>query len=195
MSGTLRPEVLLAVGYAAFLAGVAAALEWLARHIHRRAERYRMVGFKYHPHLDVWECPTGQHLHRHKGLPERRMVRYRAPAQVCNACGLKHRCTDSDQGREIAQSLCLWLETEVGRFHRGLSLALLLLAQFILALELWRFPAQRERFVLICGLAPMTLIWAKMVARFRVKTPSPAGFRAGRVAYATDESAPEPVRK
>ena len=169
MSVGLHPEVLLASGYAAFLAAVAAALEFLARHTHRRAERYRIVGFKYHRHLDMWECPTGQHLHRHKGPLEHRIVRYRAPAHACNACGLKHHCTDSDQGREIAQSTLLWLETEVGRFHRGLSLALLLLAQFILGLELWRFPSEGERLVLLCALAPLTLTWTKMLARFRTK--------------------------
>jgi hypothetical protein len=169
MNGGLHPEVLLAIGYAAFLGGVAAILELLARHTHRRAERYRIVGFKYHRYLDVWECPTGQHLHRHKVPPEHRIVRYRAPAHVCNACGLKHRCTTSDEGREIAQSTLLWLETEVGRFHRGLSLALLLLAQFILGLELWRFPSERERLVLLCALAPLTLTWAKMLTRFRTK--------------------------
>jgi len=177
MSGDLHPEVWLAIGYAAFLAGVAATFELLARHTHRRAERYRIVGFKYHRHLDVWECPTGQHLHRRQGVPEHRVVRYRAPAHACNACGLKPCCTDSDHGRELVQSTLLWLETEVGRFHRGLSLALLLLAQFILGLELWRFPSERERLVVLCALTPITLTWLKLVARFRSRAASTAALQ------------------
>ncbi len=163
------PEVWLALGYALFLAGVAAALELLARHTHRRAERYHTIGFTYHHGLDVWICPTGQHLHRHTAHPEGRAARYRAPAHTCNACSIKHRCTDSDQGREIVQTSHLWLETEVGRFHRGLSLALLLLAQIILLIELLRPSALGERAALLTGLAPIALAWMRMVLRFRAQ--------------------------
>src|SRR5215469_1905577 len=139
MNQSPHPEVLLAVGYSLFLAGAATLLELLARHTQRRAEQYRVLGFKFHRHLDAWECPTGAHLHRSDHHQEYRVARYRAPAHICNGCIIKHRCTDSDGGREIIRTSFTWLETEVGQFHRGLSISLLLLAQFILGIELLRF--------------------------------------------------------
>ena len=57
-------EVLLASAYAVFLIFVAFGLEIVARHSHHRAERSHLAGFKYHPHHDIWECPTGQRLMR-----------------------------------------------------------------------------------------------------------------------------------
>ncbi|HVB28258.1 MAG TPA: hypothetical protein VNG91_00470, partial [Terriglobia bacterium] len=90
-------EVLMAAGYALFLVAVAAMLEWLARHSHRRSERMRVTGFKYHQEFDHWECPTGQLLRRHSTDHQRRIVRYRAPGHVCNCCHKKIDCTDSDE--------------------------------------------------------------------------------------------------
>lgn len=40
----MTPEVLLAACYAAFLVSAALGLEWLSRHTHRRALRYRTAG-------------------------------------------------------------------------------------------------------------------------------------------------------
>jgi hypothetical protein len=52
------------------------------------------------------------------------LVRYRAPAHICNACSIKHLCTESEGGREIEHNPDSWLESEIARFHRGVSLAL-----------------------------------------------------------------------
>ena len=144
MIGNLHPEVLLAAGYALFLMLVALGLEWFGRHSHRRSGQFRTAGFKYHGHLDVWECPCGHHLHRHYHDPARGIVRYRAPAHTCNACAKKPDCTDSDQGREIAHSSLAWVASEAGRFHRGISLALLVLAAFILTVEMFRHETARS---------------------------------------------------
>jgi len=132
-------EVLMASGYALFLAAVAAVLEWLARHSHRRSEQMRVAGFQYHGEFDLWECPTGQHLRRHSADHQRRIVRYRAPAHACNACHAKIDCTDSEDGREIEHRPDSWLQSELRRFHRGISLALLLLAGLILAAEVVQY--------------------------------------------------------
>ena len=61
---TIHPEVLLAVGYAIFLVGIALGLDLLARHSHARSERYRTAGFTYHPTNDAWVCPEDQLLVR-----------------------------------------------------------------------------------------------------------------------------------
>ena len=121
--------MLLAAGYAVFLIVVALALEAAARFAHRRAERFRVSSFTYHPTLNVWECPAGERL-----FPTE-PHRYRAPAHTCNACSLKHACTDSHRGREIVISPLDWLETEIGRFHRGMSMGLLVLVVWLLGFE------------------------------------------------------------
>jgi len=164
-------EVLLAIGYAVFLALIALGLELLARHTQKRAEQYRIAGFKYHHHLDAWECPTGQPLHRQPERMATRIARYRAPAHACNSCAFKTWCTDSDDGREITRSSMLWFETEIGRFHRGISLALLLLAQFICVIELLRFHSAIEWQLLACVLAPLSLYWIKLLLKFRLSSP------------------------
>ena len=95
----MTPEVVLAAGYAGLLMAGAFVLEWLSAHTHRRSLRYRTAGFAYDEEHDHWECPEGEHLWPHEFDHERRLVRYRAKAHVCNACPSKDACTDSDRGR------------------------------------------------------------------------------------------------
>ena len=128
-------EAVLATGYASFLILAAFAIEWVSAHTHRRALRYRTAGFTYEQHLDAWQCPEGEHLWPHEFDSERRLVRYRAKAHVCNACHRKPDCTDSDRGREIVRPVDPWPHSEAGRFHRGLSLVLVALATLIAVVE------------------------------------------------------------
>ncbi len=117
-------ESLLAAGYGVFLALVALAIDALARHSHRRSELYRTGGFTYQAHLDAWECPEGERLHRIETDLQRRLARYGARAHVCNACPRKPDCTDSDTGREVTRMLDPWPHSEAGRFHRVIALAI-----------------------------------------------------------------------
>jgi len=144
MIGSFHIELVLAAGYAGFLIVVASGLEWFGRHSHRRSGQFRTAGFRYHSHLDVWECPSGHHLHPHYRDPVREVVRYRAPAKTCNACARKNDCTDSDHGREIIHSFESWIETQTGKFYRVLSLTLLFLATLILVTEIFRYPTLPE---------------------------------------------------
>lgn len=148
-------EVFLAGGYALLLVGVAAILEIVARHAHRRSEHYRNSGFIYKQKLDVWECPTGHHLTREQTDFERKTAQYRAPAHKCNDCNIKNNCTDSDDGRVLESRLDAWLQSELNRFHRGISLALLLLAVLILAVEMFEHQAPRDWLVLVALLLPI----------------------------------------
>ena len=124
-------EALLGAGYAVALVAAAMVLEWLSAHTHRRSLRYRTAGFEYHAEHDVWICPEGEHLWPHQHDHERRLVRYRARAHVCNRCPAKGRCTDSEQGREIVRPLDPWPHSEAGRFHRVISLMLVALAAVV----------------------------------------------------------------
>jgi Transposase DDE domain len=137
-------EVWIVGAYALFLALSAWVLERLARHSHRRSEQYHLSGFRYRHELDLWECPAGRELHRHQTDHRRRIVRYRAAAETCNACRLKPYCTDSSEGREIEHRADSWISSELRRFHYGLSLGLLMLAALILVLEVIRYHQPLE---------------------------------------------------
>jgi hypothetical protein len=74
----------------------------------------------------------------------------------------KSSCTDSDTGREVTRSLDPWLQTEIGRFHQGLSLVLALLAGLILTIAVLRNHADADMLVL----GP-TLLVAVLAVRHR----------------------------
>jgi hypothetical protein len=166
MISGIHVEVFLAGMYALFLVGVSFLLELLARHTHRRSERYRKSGFVYFQKLDQWECPMGRQLVRVETDFQRRVAYYRAPAHACNACSLKKNCTDSDDGRLLESRLDSWLESELCRFHRGISLSLLLLATVLLAAESFRHTEPRDVLFLSCLLVPIGMVETKLFASF-----------------------------
>jgi uncharacterized membrane protein len=156
-------EVVLTASYAIFLVGVAFTLEFVARHSHQRSERYRHSGFVYVRTMDVWECPASRQLRRIDTDDQRRVVHYRAAADECNACALKNNCTDSNDGRLLKTHLDSWVESELRRFHRGISLALLVLATLILVAETVRHAEPRELLLLGCLLMPVGLTEVKLL--------------------------------
>lgn len=162
----MHPDVLMVAGYAILLVGVAAVLELVARQSHHLSEQFHVAGFTYHPQLDAWKCPMGQHLDRKESDYERRLILYQAPAHVCNACHCKSDCTDSDDGRKIEHRLDSWLRSEIRRFHRGLSLVLLLLASLILAAETSRRDSSRDWLLLGVLLALIGVFGMRLLASF-----------------------------
>ncbi len=111
--------------------------------------RFRTAGFTYDQTHDHWKCPEGQHLWPHEFDHERRLVRYRAKAHVCNGCPRKEACTDSDRGREIVRPLDPWPHSEAGRFHRGISLMMIVLSAMILTVEGIRHHEPAETALLL----------------------------------------------
>jgi hypothetical protein len=168
-------EALLAAGYAVFLLAGAYGLDVMARHTHRRSDRYATAGFTYHPHLDAWECPTGEHLRRVELDHDRRLVRYRGAASVCNACPMKDSCTDSDEGREIAQALDPWPHSEAGRFHRGICVAMIALAVLVAILGVVRNNQPAELLLLLAVLGASIVALLRAAEGFRA---TPSGFPA-----------------
>jgi hypothetical protein len=176
---------MLAAGYAAFLTCGAFALEWLSAHTHRRALRYRTVGFSYNADHDHWQCPEGEQLWPHEFDRELRLVRYRARAQVCNGCPSKPRCTDSDHGREIVRPLDPWPHSEAGRFHRVISLLLVALSALILLVEVARNHARAETALLLVLLMATALAARWLLRDLRVHPtnfPVPSGSQGMRLA-------------
>jgi hypothetical protein len=155
-------EFVLALVYAIFLAVLAFLLELAARHAHRRSLTVSTIGFTYHPERDIWRCPEDQHLFPIFADAIKGTVVYRAHAETCNACRSKSVCTDSDRGRLIERKSPGRLQYGMQRFHRGVSLTLLILASLILAVEICRVSGFYPRTVLVAIL----LFFGALVIRF-----------------------------
>jgi len=76
----------------------------------------------------------------------------------------KAACTDSDQGREIERRTVNELEYGIQRFHRGISLTLLILATLILVIELCRTGGLYPRIVIVSALALFCLFIQRLSA-------------------------------
>jgi hypothetical protein len=192
-----HPEVFLAGGYAIFLLVCAGTLEWLSAHTHRRALRFRTAGFAYDEQLDAWQCPEGQHLWPHEFDHERRLVRYRAKAHICNGCPRKDACTDSDRGREIVRPLDPWPHSEAGRFHRILSLIMVGLAGLVLSVESVRHHAPGEAILLVALLVVTALVasWlARDIRAHPANFPTAAPSHGLRMAIAAGDGSRPPSR-
>ena len=136
------------------------ALEFLARAHFHRAERYAHTGFAYDAELDRYECPQGELLTLHTFDDRNKLAIYKAPASSCNECVLKAFCTPHDEGRHVYRSLAEFHETDVGRFHRWLSLLILVVALAFSAgglLAWWNKPG--EWLLVIATGISLVLLW------------------------------------
>ena len=166
MISGVHVEVVLAASYAIFLVGVAFVLEFLARHSHKRSEHYRNSGFVYFQKMDLWECPAGRQLlrietdyqHRLSTIVRLQTHATHAPSRITAPIPT----TDAS----LESHLDSWVESELRRFHRGISLALLLLATVILVAETVRHAEPRELFLVGCLLVPVGLAETKLFASF-----------------------------
>jgi hypothetical protein len=174
----VSPEVLLALGYAGALVLGALVLEWLSAHTHRRSLRWRTAGFTFVAEHDHWVCPEGEHLWPHEFDRERRLVRYRAKAHVCNGCPSKAACTDSSDGREIVRPLDPWPHSEAGRFHRVIALLMMVLALLVLVAAGVRHhsPAEAAALLGAFGATLGVALWlARDLRRHPANFPAPTG--------------------
>ncbi|HEY8717821.1 hypothetical protein [Pengzhenrongella sp.] len=166
----LPPEVLIVGVYALVLLGVSGALDLAAQHAQKRAETFRTAGFQYHPQHDAWSCSQDEMLWPMEYDEDLRLVRYRAKASVCNGCPVKQNCTDSETGREVTRPIAPWPHSEAGRFHRGLSLSLVVIAGVMILLTVAR-NLEPWSAVLAVPLALVVLLGLRFSAHFRA-TPS-----------------------
>jgi len=160
------PEVLFAGGYSLLLLIVAVALELAARRTHRYVRMSRSVGFRYIQHIDAWVCSQGRYLWLLGRDHNRNVATYRADPLECKRCPVKARCTDSDGGRELISFESRWPRSEIGRFQRGISLSLVVLALFIAVLELARHHAAGEAAYLSAVIAPGFALGSRILHQF-----------------------------
>jgi hypothetical protein len=170
MYETIHLEPVLASGYALLLVVIAGALEWMGQHSHRRADRYYTGGFRFRTDAAHWECPMGARLHMSDVNHELRVIQYRAPARTCNGCSMKPECTDSDNGRVISVPMDPWLRSAIGRFHRGISLSILVLAGLIISIEIFRHDHGMELPALGALMLMVSLLGSKLLRGLRGHT-------------------------
>ena len=60
--------------------------------------------FTYDAQHDRYTCPHGAVLPRRTAKYTERVIVYQAAAMTCNACPLKLKCTEHDQGRQVRRS-------------------------------------------------------------------------------------------
>lgn len=152
--------LVLLLGYLLILWLGGGILEFLARAHFHRAERYAHTGFAYDLELDRYECPQGELLTLHTFDDRNKLAIYKAPASSCNECVLKTFCTPHDEGRRVYRTLAEFHETDVGRFHRLLSLIILVVALVFSAggmLSWWNKPG--EWLLAIATGISLLLLW------------------------------------
>jgi hypothetical protein len=152
--------LVLLLGYVIVLWVGGWALEFLARIHFHRAQRYAHTGFAYDSELDRYECPQGELLTLHTFDDRNKLAIYKAPAASCNQCVLKAFCTPHDEGRQVYRSLAEFHETDVGRFHRWLSLIVLGSAAAFSGggvLAFWNKPG--EWLLVIAASVSIVLFW------------------------------------
>lgn len=167
-------EAAFVAGYALFLVGVASVMGWAARHSHARVLRVKAIGFRYHQAFDAWQCSEGTYLWRVERDETARLVRYRAKAEMCNACALKASCTDSSDGRELLRPMDAWPHSEMARFQRAISLALIVLAGILVAVEAARQGDPRLQAAFLGATLPCFFLAKREMAGLRaVRTALP----------------------
>lgn len=158
--------------YSGGLLVTARIFEALGRYHFRRAQRYGEMGFTYHAYEDHYKCHQGEILSRRAHDSHRRVALYQAPAHACNQCHCKHACTPHDEGRRVYRSLAAWAETDLARFHQGLSVLIYLagLSLVVIAAMHWQKPPELTLLAIIAA-GHGTSLWIEWRRRPRVEDP------------------------
>ena len=149
-------------------------LEAMARVHFHRALRHAQEGFAYDHVLDRYECPQGELLTLQTYDDRNKLAIYRAPAASCNECVLKTFCTPHDEGRHVYRSLAEFQETDTGRFHRWLSLALFGLAVTFASAGLIRWWGRPGEGLFLVALSISLVILWRDVRGFLPRTSADA---------------------
>jgi len=129
----------------AYVAGVligARILEALAKAHYSRSQRYAEHGFEYMPPRDEYHCLGGATLTLDTIHENERVAIYRAPVEHCGGCRLKPQCVPLEGSRRIYRSLATWAETDVGRFHQGVSVLLFAAGGVLSLAGIWQWRGQ-----------------------------------------------------
>ncbi len=73
--------------------------------------------FIYDAAQDIYVCPQGATLRRFSTVTTERVIKYQAPAETCNACPFKAKCTTSEKGRILSRSFDESYLDQVRAYH------------------------------------------------------------------------------
>lgn len=120
--------VVLVCGYALLLLGLAWALDLAGARSAARSASWRTGNFVYHDDQDAWKCHQDEWLYPASFDPEKRVIRYQGQHAICGRCPVKDTCSPTPGPREVTRAIDPWPHSEAGRFHRGLSLCVAVIA-------------------------------------------------------------------
>ncbi len=169
LSAPIDIELWIILFYVAAVLAGARIVEVLARAHFARAQRYGERGFEYIKAHDVYRCPESEYLSFHSAQPSRFAV-YRAPAASCRQCRLKATCAPSGEARLVFRSLAAWAETDVGVFHRRISVIMFGAAVVVCLSALWRWSGHPGSGWLVVALSA-GLVLTMQTLRTILRTP------------------------
>lgn len=136
MTEAPQVAVWMVSGYALVLLVVAWLVDRMGARSSQRSAAWRTGNFVYHEKNDAWRCHQDQWLYPAAFDPEKRVIRYQGQHAICGRCPAKESCSPTPGPREITKAVDPWPHSEAGRFHRGIALAIAVIAFFLPALGL-----------------------------------------------------------
>ena len=164
-------SVVLVSGYALLLLLIAWALDRAGARSSARSAAWRTGNFLYHENQDAWKCHQDQWLYPVAFDPEKRVIRYQGQHAICGRCPVKAECSPTPGPREVTRPIDPWPHSEAGRFHRGISLSVGVIAVLMPTAML---TAARNTADVVCLLAVIGtgVLVTRPLARHLWNTPT-----------------------
>jgi len=155
------PELWIVLCYVIVVLIGARITELLARMHFALARRRAERGFEYVVEDDHYRCPEGERLSLQSHDAPRGLAIYQAAPDRCASCALKQACVPGADSRRIYRSLITWAETDLGRFHRRISMLMFAAAAALSLVGAWKWSGKAGAgYLLVCLLASASsLAW------------------------------------
>lgn len=163
--------VLLVSGYAFVLLLVAWGFDRMGQRSAEKAAQWRTGNFIYHSDQDAWKCHQDEWLYPASFDPDKRVIRYAGQHAICGRCPIKDECSPSPGPRELTRAIDPWPHSESGRFHRGISLCIVVIGVFLPAAMLLGAHDAADVVILVSTVV-VALVVATALARALVRTPA-----------------------
>lgn len=154
-------ELWIVLGYVLVVLTGARMTELLARAHFAQAHRRALLGFEYVAEEDQYRCAEGERLSLHSLDPARGLAVYQALPERCGSCALKQACVPDAGGRRVYRSLITWAETDLGRFHRRVSMLMYTAGAVLSLAGIWKWSGGPGSGYLIASLlaSASSLAW------------------------------------
>ncbi len=160
-------------GYSLCLLIIAWVVDVMGMRSAHKSAQWRTGNFLYHEDQDAWQCHEDQWLWPASFDPEKRVIRYEGQHAICGRCPAKDECSPTPGPREITRQLDPWPHSEAGRFHRGISLVIAIIAVFLPMFMLLVGGATTPgEFVVLAVMVTVTGIAAFIFAKHLWNTPT-----------------------